>query len=123
VVVYLLSTDYSSLVLDPLGNVDHLVDLYDSTLRDIVDEHAPLRTKEMPRRTMLPQYNKNIQTVKKHRRYCDRLWVRTSLCVHYEIFKVSKILVKIFLPLLNLSIMIKDQSIQGKSKYCFQCCE
>jgi len=32
----------SSLVLDPDG-VDHLVDLYDSTLRDSVDEHVPLR--------------------------------------------------------------------------------
>jgi len=29
-----------SLVLDPLDDVDHLVDLYDSTLRDIVYDHA-----------------------------------------------------------------------------------
>ena len=61
---------------------------------DLVDEHPPLLTKKMPRWQMFPWYNKNIQTVKKHRRYCDRLWVRTSLCVHYEIFKVSKIEVK-----------------------------
>ena len=40
-------------------SIDHLVDLYDSTLRDIVDEHAPLRRKEMPSRPMLPCYNKN----------------------------------------------------------------
>ena len=26
--------------------------------------------------------------------YCERLWIRTSLCVHFEIFKVSKTLVK-----------------------------
>ena len=31
---------------------------------------------------------------------------RTSLCVHFEMFKVSKILVKIPLPLLNLNIII-----------------
>jgi len=62
----------SSLVLDP---------------PDIVDEHAPLRTREMPRIAMLPWYNKNIQAAKKHRRYCERLWISTSLCVHYEIFK------------------------------------
>jgi len=35
----------SSLVLDPPDDVDHLVDLYNSTLRDIADEHPPLRTK------------------------------------------------------------------------------
>ena len=78
--------------MDPLDDVDHLVDLYDSTLRDIVD--APLRTKEMPSRSMLPWYNKNIQAAKIHRRYCELLWIRTSLCVHFEMFKVSKILVK-----------------------------
>jgi len=78
--------------LDPLDDVDHLVDLYDSTLRDIVDEHAPLRTKEMPIRPM--QTNKNIQAAKRHRMYSERLWIRTSLCVHYEMFKVSQIEVK-----------------------------
>ena len=44
---------------------------------------------------MLPWYNKNIQAAKRQRRYCERrLSIRTSLCVHYEMFKVSKILVK-----------------------------
>ena len=84
----------SSLVLDPSDDVDDLMDLYDITLRDIVDEHAHLRTKEMSSRPMLPWYNKNIQAAKRHRRYCERLWIRTSLCVHFDMFKVSKILVK-----------------------------
>ena len=70
------------------------MDLYNSTLRDIVDEHAPLRINEMPSTPMLPCYNKNIQAAKRHRRYCERLWIRTSLFVHFEMFKVSKILVK-----------------------------
>ena len=84
-----------------------ILDLYDSTMRNVVDQHAPLRTKEMPSRPMLPWHNKNIQAAKRHRRYCERLWIRTSLCVHFEMFKVSKILVKIPLPLLNLNILIK----------------
>jgi len=62
---------------------------------------------EMQRRPMLPWYNKNIQTAQRHRRYGDRLWVRTGLCVHCEMFKISKILVKIPLPLLNQNIIIK----------------
>jgi len=48
----------------------------------------------MPSRQMLPWYNKNIQAAKRHRRYCERLWIRTSLCVHFEMFKVNNILVK-----------------------------
>jgi hypothetical protein len=31
-----------------------ILDLYDSTMRNVVDQHAPLRTKEMPSRPMLP---------------------------------------------------------------------
>ena len=60
------------LVLDPADDVDHLVDLYNSTSRNIVDEHAPLRTNEMPRRSMRPWYKKNIQAAKRHRRFCER---------------------------------------------------
>ena len=46
---FLADLRVSSLVLDRPGDVDHRVDLYDCTLSVIVDEHAPLRTKEMPR--------------------------------------------------------------------------
>ena len=70
------------------------MDLYDSILREIVDEDAPLRTKEMPIRPILPWYNKNVQAAKRHRKYLERLWFRISLCGHYEIFKVSSIVVK-----------------------------
>ena len=57
------------LILGPPYYVDHLVELYDCTLRDIVDEHSALRTKEMPRRPKLPWYNKTIQAAKRHRKY------------------------------------------------------
>ena len=71
--VFLADLQVSSLILDSLDNVDHLVDLYDSTLRDIVHENASLRTKEMPRRPMFLLYNKNIQAAKRHRRYFEWL--------------------------------------------------
>jgi len=77
---FLADLRVSSLVMDPPDDVDYLVDLYDSTLGDIVDEHSTLRTKEMTRRPLLPWYNKNTQAAKRHRRYCDRLWIRTGKC-------------------------------------------
>ena len=69
---FLADLRVSSLELDPLHDVDHLVDLYDSTLRDIVDEYAPLVTKEMPR-PLLPWYNKDIRYTKRRRRYYEQL--------------------------------------------------
>ena len=44
----------SSLVLDLLDPVDHLVDIYNSTLGATGDEHAPLNIKKIPRRLLLP---------------------------------------------------------------------
>ena len=96
------------------------MDLYNSTLRDIVDEHAPIRTKEMPRRPMLPWYNKNIQVAKRYRRCCEWLWIRTSLCVHFEMFKVSKILVKNTLASAKSEYYNKSIKV---AKDCFQYCE
>jgi len=44
----------------------------------------------MSKRPPLPWYKKNIQAAKRHRRQ----WIRTGLCVHYEMLKVSKIQVQ-----------------------------
>jgi len=82
------------MVLDPPDDVGYLVDLYDSTLRDDADQHAPVRTREVPRKPMLPWYTKNIHVAQRHRRHCEWLWIRTSLWVRFEMFKVSTILVK-----------------------------
>jgi len=50
--------------------------------------------------------------------------ILTRLCVYYEMFKVSKILVKnTFTSAKSEYYNKKDQSIQAKSKDCFQCCE
>jgi len=74
---FLVDLQVSSLAFDPSDAVDHLVDLY-----------------EMPGKPMLLCYKKNIQSAKRHKRYCELLWIRISLCVHYEMTKVSKSLVK-----------------------------
>ena len=72
----------SSLVLDPPDDSDHLLDFYNSTPRDPLVEHAPLRTKDMSRIPLLPWYNKEIQAAKRRRGYCERLYFRTGVCVH-----------------------------------------
>ena len=57
------------------------MDLCNSIFRDLVDEHAPLSTKKMPRRQLLPRYNMEIQAAKRRRRYCEQLWIRTGVLV------------------------------------------
>ena len=79
------------LVLDPPQYLDHMVDLYSSILMDLVEGYAPLRTKQMSQRALLHWYNKEIQAAKRHRRYCECLWIRTGLSVHYEIFKLARL--------------------------------
>ena len=67
------------------------LDLYRSTLSDIVDKNVFLMTKEPSRRPLLLWYSKDIQASKRHRSECDRLWIRIYMYVNYEKLKVGKI--------------------------------
>ena len=69
----------------------------------------------MPRRPLLPWYNKDIQAAKRHRMYCERLWIRTGLCIRYEMFRL-----KISLPLPNQNITInKIKASKGNQRTIF----
>ena len=52
--VFFADLQISFLVLNPADDVDHLVDFHDMTLSDIIDDHAPIRTKERSRRPKCP---------------------------------------------------------------------
>ena len=84
----------SALILDPPSGLDELVDTYNEILTDLLDKHAPLKTKQMAERPLLPWYSKDIQAAKRHRRQCERLWKRTGLTVHYEMFKAARLFVR-----------------------------
>ena len=80
----------SLLATNPSNDLEHLVDLYNVTLRDIIDKHAPIKKKKMTERPLVPWYNKDIQAAKRHRRYCERIWTRTGLSVHFEMLKAAE---------------------------------
>jgi len=69
----------SHLIIDPPNDLDQLVDLYNNTLIDLIDKHAPLKSKEMPIRSLVPWFNKDIQAAKRHRRCCERLFIMRCL--------------------------------------------
>ena len=54
------------LVLDSPKDLDQLMDLYDNTLSDLINKHAPLRVRQMPQRPLIPWRNNNVQTAKRH---------------------------------------------------------
>jgi len=65
-------------MLDRPADLDQLVNLYDCTLRALVERYAPLQRKTLLSRPLIPWFSKEIQAAKRCRRYCERLWVRTD---------------------------------------------
>ena len=63
-----------------------LTDLYDTELRDILDRLAPIKTRTITIRPESEWYNSEIRAAKQQRRQAERLWRKTGLTVHREIF-------------------------------------
>ena len=76
----------SELITNRPDDLRELCELYDSTKTDIVDKYSPFITKTMFDTHNVPWYTKDIQAAKRHRRYCERLWGRTRLTVHHDMF-------------------------------------
>ena len=66
--------------IDRPKDLDQLVDLYDSTLRCLINKPAPLRVRQIQINVLVQQ--QNIQFAKMHRRYCEKLWITYGLSVH-----------------------------------------
>ena len=61
-------------------------------------------------RPLIHWYSKNIQTAKRHRGYCERLWVRPGLSIHFEMFQVARLNVR------NILDVTKSQYYNNKIK-------
>lgn len=51
--------------MDPSDDIDHLVDRYNSTLKDLVDEQALIRTKEIAVILLFAWYSEDIMAEKR----------------------------------------------------------
>ena len=72
----------------------YLVKLYFSSLRSILDQHAPVQMRLLPIRPHSPWYTDEITQAKKERRRCEKQWRDTGLTVHYQIYIKQRNLVK-----------------------------
>ena len=84
----------SSLTCSPSHDVDEQVSSYNKTLARILNHHAPLKTKEVVIRPLIPWINDDILAAKRKRRKYERRWRSSRLTVHKEIYLAQKAIVK-----------------------------
>ena len=56
------------------GELDSCVNLFESTVRNIFDDHAPLKTRTVKLQSKSPWSNDDIRAVRKTRRQLERKW-------------------------------------------------
>lgn len=80
----------STLVHSPASALDVAVHQYDSQLGNLLNKHAPLQSRSIVVRPVVPWYNEDIGAAKRKRRQLERQWRRTMLTVHRDLFKAQR---------------------------------
>ena len=75
---------------DPPSEPDKLVDCYNTTLAELLDHHAPLKTKTVTVRLQVPWYSDEIREAKRERRCAVRRWMSTGTAADLVSFKRNK---------------------------------
>ena len=68
-------------------DVNLVVDNYNTVLSSLLDSHAPLKTDYVTSRILQPWMSEEILSVKREKRKSERIWRKTKLTVHLEIFR------------------------------------
>lgn len=76
----------SRLFLDPARNASDLAIQYDSELRRILDQHAPLKTKQVNTKPANPWMTPEIRKAKTRRRYLERVWRKNPTALNRSRF-------------------------------------
>ena len=89
----------SDLLKKDFNDVNDLTNAYNNTLSNLLDKHAPLKSKIVTIHPTSPWYTPEIHEAKKVKRKAERIWRRTKLTVHRDIFiternKVNKLIIK-----------------------------
>ena len=81
------------------GSLNELVEAYNAGIKALIDNHAPLCNKTIILRPNAPWYTDELREAKHDRRRAERVWRRTKLTVHQQIYKkqcqvVNKLLIQ-----------------------------
>ena len=69
------------------GSVADLVEAYNTGISALIDKHAPQQVKSITLRPGAPWYTDELRTAKRKRRKAERLWRKTKLTIHQQLFK------------------------------------
>ena len=77
----------SPVLRDISTSLEEMVETYNRGLRDIVDSYAPLCSKIITLRPNTAWYSEALRDAKREKRRRERIWRRSKLTVHKELFK------------------------------------
>ena len=80
----------TDLCRNPPEALEDLVKCYNSTLKDILDKHAPLISRSIKERPRVPWFNEEIKMAKRERRKAEKKWRRTKLYTDLAAFKIKR---------------------------------
>ena len=79
----------STLFTDPSDELSGRVINYEKTLANLLDKHAPLKSKEMILRPNAPWYDESLRLAKQEKRRHERLWMKSKLECDRQIYAES----------------------------------
>ena len=71
-------------------DLNQLAISYDNTLSSILENHAPLITRTIIKRPIVPWLNDDVKCAKRARRQAERKWRRTRLHTDFQQYKAKK---------------------------------
>ena len=80
----------TDLCRNPPETLEDLDTCYNSTLKVVLDKHAPLITRSIKKRPRVPWFNEEIKMAKRERRKAEKRWRRTKLYTYLAAFKVKR---------------------------------
>lgn len=79
----------SALFADPPDDLSALVTTFERTLGDLLDKHAPLKSKSMVLRPNTPWYDEILRSAKQEKRRHERRWMKSKLECDRQTFQES----------------------------------
>ena len=76
----------SRLFQDPADNATDMASQYNKELRTILDQHAPVKSKQVTSKPANPWITTGIQDAKRHQRYLERVWRKNPTALNRSRF-------------------------------------
>ena len=80
----------SQLCVNTPDALNQLVECYNRTLSQTLDRRAPICTKSIKSRPLVPWFNEKIKAARREKRKAERKWRRTRSLVDMKSYKIKK---------------------------------